>query len=148
MLEQWIKENVTLEDDETVAVVNDDVWILPPRTFSNMTKLKKVILPADLRKIGSFAFSGCSGLEVVNIPPQVVIIDDGAFYGCRSLKAINLPNTVVGIGSMAFSGTDIGFLTIPESVRYIDDGLLQIVQESSRLLCPRIFTTDHMKNGV
>ena len=27
MLEQWIKENVTLEDDGTVAVVNDDVWI-------------------------------------------------------------------------------------------------------------------------
>ena len=130
MLEQWIKENVTLEDDGTVAVVNDDVWILPPRTFSNMIKLKKVILPAELRKIGSFAFSGCSGLEVVNIPPQVVIIDDGAFYGCRSLKAINLPNTVVGIGSMAFSGTDLGTLTIPESVRYIDDGALAD--------CPRI----------
>ena len=56
MLEQWIKENVTLEDDGTVAVVNDDVWILPPRTFSNMTKLKKVILPAELRKIGSCFF--------------------------------------------------------------------------------------------
>lgn len=74
MLEQWIKENVTLEDDGTVAVVNDDVWILPPRTFSNMTKLKKVILPAELRKIGSFAFSGCSGLEVVNIPLRLSLL--------------------------------------------------------------------------
>lgn len=41
MLEQWIKENAKMEDGGSVAVVNDDVWILPPRCFSNMPGLKK-----------------------------------------------------------------------------------------------------------
>ena len=42
MLEQWIKENANIKDGGSVAVINDDVWILPPRCFSNMPGLKKV----------------------------------------------------------------------------------------------------------
>ena len=91
MLEQWIKENANMKDRGSVAVINDDVWILPPRCFSNMPGLKKVILPYNLRKIGAFSFAGCRSLEVIDIPRQVVLIDYGAFYGCYSLKAINLP---------------------------------------------------------
>lgn len=92
MLEQWIKENANMKDRGSVAVINDDVWILPPRCFSNMPGLKKVILPYNLRKIGAFSFAGCRSLEVIDIPQQVVLIDYGAFYGCCSLKAINLPD--------------------------------------------------------
>ena len=47
MLEQWIKENANMKDRGSVAVINDDVWILPPRCFSNMPGLKKVILPSS-----------------------------------------------------------------------------------------------------
>ena len=82
MLEQWIKENANMKDRGSVAVINDDVWILPPRCFSNMPGLKKVILPYNLRKIGAFSFAGCRSLEVIDIPRQVVLIDYGAFYGC------------------------------------------------------------------
>ena len=130
MLEQWIKENANMKDRGSVAVINDDVWILPPRCFSNMPGLKKVILPYNLRKIGAFSFAGCRSLEVIDIPRQVVLIDYGAFYGCYSLKAINLPDRVVGIGSMAFAGTNLSTITLPKSVRYIDDGAFAD--------CPRI----------
>lgn len=99
MLEQWIKENANMKDGGSVAVINDDVWILPPRCFSNMPGLKKVILPYNLRKIGAFSFAGC-----------------------RSLEVIDIPDNVVGIGSMAFAGTDLNTITLPKSVRYIDDG--------------------------
>lgn len=130
MLEQWIKENANMKDRGSVAVINDDVWILPPRCFSNMPGFKKVILPYNLRKIGAFSFAGCRSLEVIDIPRQVVLIDYGAFYGCCSLKAINLPDRVVGIGSMAFAGTNLSTITLPKSVRYIDDGAFAD--------CPRI----------
>ena len=113
MLEQWIKENANMKDGGSVAVIYDDVWILPPRCFSNMP-----------------GFAGCRSLEVSDIPRQVVLIDDGAFYGCCSLKAINIPDNVVGIGSMAFAGTDLNTITLPKSVRYIDDGAFAD--------CPRI----------
>ena len=74
MLEQWIKENANMKDRGSVAVINDDVWILPPRCFSNMPGLKKVILPYNLRKIGAFSFAGCRSLEVIDIPRQVVLL--------------------------------------------------------------------------
>ena len=113
MLEQWIKENANMKDRGSVAVINDDVWILPPRCFSNMPGLKKVILPYNLRKIGAFSFAGCRSLEVIDIPRQVVLMD-----------------RVVGIGSMAFAGTNLSTITLPKSVRYIDDGAFAD--------CPRI----------
>lgn len=45
-------------------------------------------------------------------------------------KAINLPDRVVRIGSMAFAGTNLSTITLPKSVRYIDDGAFAD--------CPRI----------
>ena len=33
MLEQWIKENANMKDGGSVAVINDDVWILPQDVF-------------------------------------------------------------------------------------------------------------------
>lgn len=108
MLEQWIKENANMKDRGSVAVINDDVWILPPRCFSNMPGLKKVILPYNLRKIGAFSFAGCRSLEVIDIPRQVVLIDYGAFFrtGWSGSVRWRLPELIlVPLRSPRVSGT-------------------------------------------
>ena len=108
MLEQWIKENANMKDRGSVAVINDDVWILPPRCFSNMPGLKKVILPYNLRKIGAFSFAGCRSLEVIDIPQQVVLIDYGAFFrtGWSGSVRWRLPELIlVPLRSPRVSGT-------------------------------------------
>ena len=158
MLEQWIKENANMKDRGSVAVINDDVWILPPRCFSNMPGLKKVILPYNLRKIGAFSFAGCRSLEVIDIPRQVVLIDYGAFYGCCSLKAINLPDRVVGIGSMAFAGTNLSTITLPKDYHQCSeipytsaaetaaDFFMKILYESQNIsMCPFFSQIDQIR---
>ena len=120
MLKEWIKENT--KGDDTKIIVNEDVRILPPRTFDGMTNLQEVVLPKKLRKIGILSFAWCKGLKEIVIPDEVVIIDDEAFRGCVNLEKINIPPCVVGIGMMAFASTAIREIVIPDSVRYIDAG--------------------------
>ena len=138
MLEEWIKENVEMRAAGKIAVVNDEVRILPPRAFSGMP-LEKVILPHELRKIGAYSFAECSSLEVVNIPPQVVLIDDAAFCGCSSLRALTIPDKVVGLGAMTFAGTGLSRLDVPKSVRYIDNGAFANCDELKKITLPSEF---------
>lgn len=118
MLRDWIKENT--KSDGTTIVVNENISILPPRTFEGMTNLQEVVLPKKLRKIGILSFAWCKSLKKIVIPDEVVIIDDEAFRGCVNLEKDNIPSEVVGIGKMAFAFTSIREIVIPDSVRYID----------------------------
>lgn len=94
-----------MKDRGSVAVINDDVWILPPRCFSNMPGLKKVILPYNLRKIGAFSFAGCRSLEVIDIPRQVVLIDYGAFFRTGWSGSVR----------WRLAGTNLSTITLPKS---------------------------------
>ena len=49
MLREWIKENT--KSDGTTIIVNENISILPPRTFDGMTNLQEVVLPKNLKKI-------------------------------------------------------------------------------------------------
>ncbi len=67
-----------------------------------MTALKTVTLPADLAKIGKYAFDGCSSLETVNWT-LVGNIDDYAFQNCAILKISALPENLTRVGQYGFS---------------------------------------------
>lgn len=120
MLREWIKENT--KSDGTKIIVNENINILPPRTFDGMTNLQEMVLPKNLKKIGILSFAWCKGLKEIVISDGVVLIDDEAFRGCVNLEKVNIPSCVVGIGMMAFASTAIREIVIPASVRYIDAG--------------------------
>lgn len=120
MLRDWIKENT--KSDGTTIIVNENISILPPRTFDGITGLQEVVLPKKLKKIGILFFAWCKGLREIIIPDGVVLIDDEAFRGCVNLEKVNIPSEVVGIGKMAFAFTAIREIVIPDSIRYIDKG--------------------------
>ena len=60
------------------------------RTASNtlVAGCKNSVIPADIEKIGNYAFEGCSLLEEVNIPAGVTAIGEYAFANCRALASI------------------------------------------------------------
>ncbi len=58
---------------------------------------------------------------MIDIPRQVVLIDYGAFLWLL-VKAINLTDRVVGDRSDGACRTNLSTITLPKSVRYIDDG--------------------------
>ena len=54
MLREWIKENT--KSDGTTIIVNENISIIPPRTFDGMTNLQEVVLPKNLKKIGLYGY--------------------------------------------------------------------------------------------
>ncbi len=63
---------------------------------------KNSIIPSDIKKIGSYAFSGCRGLQSIVIPDTVTWIGGNAFEKCDSLLSVRIPKSVVDIYGRAF----------------------------------------------
>lgn len=85
------KKGFLLTPDETVVVkllephvkitIPDGVKEIAPYTFSNDRRIRSVVLPAGLRKIGHHAFASTS-ISEVNIPANVEDIGFDAFANC------------------------------------------------------------------
>ena len=79
-------------------------------------------IPAGVKTIGDYAFSGCDGLTSVTIPDSVTSIGEGAFDGCTGLTSITIPDGVTSIWASAFYGcTGLTSVTIPDSVTSIGE---------------------------
>lgn len=65
-------------------------------------KLKSIVLPTKLKKLGKQAFSECERLEYVQMPDSLIEIGMEAFAWCHHLKEISIPRTVTSIGASAF----------------------------------------------
>ena len=99
MLREWIKENT--KSDGTTIIVNENISILPPRTFDGMTNLQEVVLPKNLKKIGILSFAWCKGLREIVIPDGVVLIYQLALRGFVNFLKVNITYEIVGIGKKA-----------------------------------------------
>ena len=56
-------------------------------TFMGCVQLRKVLLPAELRKLGASCFEG-SGIEEVTIPRRVTTVSNDAFSDCKALSKV------------------------------------------------------------
>ena len=59
-------------------------------SFAGNDKIKKITIPATIKKINNDAFYQCNNLEEVWILKAETVLDVGmgAFYGCKNLKTI------------------------------------------------------------
>ena len=107
-----------------------------------------IIIPNDIRSIGSSVFTGCSNLKYTEynngkylgnigepylilvdvidtsvtsftIPTTTKVIYYMAFYDCTSLVSITIPNSVRDIGAWAFYRCKLKSIVIPNSVTSI-----------------------------
>ena len=87
--------------DEFQYFVN--VKSIPASAFHyDSSRLKSIILPPNITKIGSSAFQGCFGLTGITIPKNVTSIGTNAFYLNHQLKTINILGNLTEIGNEAF----------------------------------------------
>jgi hypothetical protein len=90
------------------------------RTAHTTVKVKSVVIPKGVTKIGDKAFSNCSSIEKISIPSTVTSIGEQAFIWCSQLKEIKIPNSVKSIGRYAFWGcSSLTKISIPPSVNSI-----------------------------
>ena len=78
---------------------NDFFTVIYDKTFFECVNLKEVILPDNIRQIGSYTFANCKSLQHINLD-NIKLLFDKAFAG-TALEKITL--TARKIGSWAFA---------------------------------------------
>lgn len=68
------------------------------------TKVKSIVLPDTVSRIGECAFCRADELENINIPENITSIETGVFSECLSLTEIAIPRNVKFIETGAFGG--------------------------------------------
>ena len=100
-----------IKDKELLDLVirhcGDESWGGIVNYFVRKTKLKTLVIPDGVRRIGEGAFFKCSSLMSISIPNSVTSIGNGAFWGCDSLTSVIIPDSVTSIGNFAFNCTSL-----------------------------------------
>lgn len=92
----------------------------PLPDFTKCTKLKKVVIPQSVKKIGENAFCNNTGLETVELDEGLSELAFMAFCDCENLKQINLPASLKILGESCFSGCKkLQVLDIPSNIEKV-----------------------------
>ena len=107
-------------------IIADGVREIGERAFNGFSSLKKITIPASVKKIGANAFRNCGSLTEVELNDGIKEISQLAFNRCTGLKRISIPGSVEKIGRFAFSEC--------ESLEEIElnDGIKEISDEAFR----------------
>ena len=83
-------------------VIPDNVKIIGTDAFQSCVDLTSVKLPDSLTEIGSWAFAFCEGLTYIKIPDSVTWIGNNAFGYCEGLTSLTIPDSVTSVGDDVF----------------------------------------------
>ena len=111
----WFQANFTQ------LIVEEGVTSIGKYAFDCSDKLKIVSLPSSLKTIGVGSFSNCPSLCNINLPDSLTEIPYGTFAQDSSLKNVQLPKNLKKIGGSAFCDSGLTELTIPETVKKLED---------------------------
>lgn len=138
---------ITYEVQGKIAIANgstkEDVNLTIPSTidgflvskieqnsFTEMSKLKKVIIPKSVKVIGAYSFANCPMLKEVILEEGVEVIEDWAFISCN-IEKIVLPKSIKSIGQNAFLGNMCKF-EVDEFIKEKEKGKYQRSHTNNR----------------
>lgn len=87
---------------------------IPKEAFSYSSALKKIEIPAGVRKIGATAFAGAA-FESIDLPAELTEIGASAFLDCK-LTSIKFPKSLKKIDFNAFKGNSIQNVDFPPDI--------------------------------
>ena len=113
-----IKTTVYENKNIKKVVIKKGVTAIADFAFEGCKKLKEIILPSTLKKIGAYAFEDCP-IKNITIPKSVKSIEPGAFAG-SSIKSITIPKTVKKLGEGVFGDCKkLESITMPGNIGVI-----------------------------
>lgn len=107
------------ENKQTKESVNEDFYIVNGVLRKYYGKNANVVIPSDVKVIGSSVFYNCQTVQSVEIPDSVTNIETSAFGNCSNLKTVKFSNNLQEIGEFAFFGTNLEKVVLPNSVKII-----------------------------
>ena len=88
--------------------------------YLNGELVRELVIPAQVEKLGFFAFAGCESLESVSFQSADTRILNGAFEDCINLKDVTLPANITSIYEV-FPGCTSLTIDIPNNVTELND---------------------------
>ena len=140
----------------TSITIPETVTYIGHEAFASCSSLTSIALPNSLKSMGNYVFESCYELRLATIGSGLSTIGIGAFTSCESLTSIVIPNTVTTVARGAFSNTGLTSVTIPVSVRFIDDMAFQtetlktVVSENYNpfAIVDDVFSEETLTNGT
>ena len=106
-----------------VTTIRNGSWNhgAPTGAFAECDTLVKVVLPSELKLLGSYAFKGCDYLSTVLLPKGLKEIGHGAFYGCGNLERVRLPEELERLHGGAFCNcASLTRVRVPSGVKVVE----------------------------
>lgn len=101
----------------TSVTVSTGLTSLPGSCFAGSGKLKKIVIPDNVKSLGTYCLSRCTNLTDVTLPAGLTELSNGLFKGCTSLTTLTIPGTVTKVGNSVFSGcTALTSVSFPDGV--------------------------------
>ena len=114
------KRLINASEVDGMYAVNPETEYIESHAFQHNRKIEHIILPKELKKIGSLAFNRCYSLKKIDFQGELSEIGEHAFGGCNTLKEIHLPNGLKQISDGLFSVcANLLYIHIPMSVTHI-----------------------------
>ena len=114
-------EDLIIPNVVTYEGIDYNVTSIGEEAFMNIESIVSLVIPENIRQIGTSAFNGCTNLENITInSTQITTIPGYCFNGC-SISSISLPNSITTIGDYAFNETNLTKITLPNSITTIGD---------------------------
>ena len=102
-------------------VIPDDVDRIGTYAFSRFSSIKTVTMPNTVTEIGEGAFMHTWYLERISLSDAVTALPEKLFYENRNLREIKMPEQLESIGESAFYLCEsVNEITIPAKVRKIE----------------------------
>ena len=105
------KSPVAIKD--TISYIGDDAYSSCKYFGENL------IIPENIIRIGSSAFSVIDNLKTVTLGSNVTVMGQGAFAGCLNLVEVNLNEVLTSISPYCFECSNIASLSLPSSITSI-----------------------------
>lgn len=122
----------------------EELVFIRDSAFHGCSKVTKVTIGPNVKRIGKSVFSGCSSLEGIDLPASVTEVAEYAFRGCSSMRSICVDadnHVFASLGGILYKkdmktlvrapGSFEGDLEIPASVETISSGAFQECEKIS-----------------
>ena len=101
----WNEKTVRIPATENIEGVTCRVAGIYAGAFKNMSKIRKVILGANIQSVSGKAFDKCRNLDTVTISSGVRKLSKNAFYNCGKIKKVIFQGTKLPSMKKAFNKT-------------------------------------------
>lgn len=100
--------------------LNNGLETLEANCFCN-TRIRELVLPASVKQVQSFAFSGCKSLRYANLSAArgLTRLEKLAFCSCERLRSVLLNDGLESIEEECFCNSGLSQVTVPRSVKLI-----------------------------